>query len=209
MKNTTYPSPSFEPPFFSGQIVLGVLHSTNCVLYYANGVQAILYALHCLVYNVLNSVIYCALIAKSNHMAELIEYFQMVVNERMCPSTVFRPMTILWCGSSHLFIHFQIRVQAVKCIESHLYEARVLRQANRTAHCRDDVLLAILFLYTIGVVLAIDTHFWCSIDGILDRTTCYWRCVSTNVEQFPLETLKFSIWNLILSIISSKGFQWT
>lgn len=66
----------------SSPILFGIAEFCICVKSYAIGIQAILYPFHSLMINIMKLAAYSVLIGKTNKIAELIEYLQMVVDRR-------------------------------------------------------------------------------------------------------------------------------
>lgn len=64
------------------EILLDICHTINCINNIENGIQAVLYPLHCLVLNVIKLATFGVLIRKTGRIAELIDYLHMVVNQR-------------------------------------------------------------------------------------------------------------------------------
>lgn len=56
----------------------------HLIQYKAHGVQAILFPIHCILIFVMKLATYIVFIAKAGKIAELIEYLELVVNERKC-----------------------------------------------------------------------------------------------------------------------------
>lgn len=68
-----------------GQFILGGIALTNSIgNYYKDGLPGVIYPFHSVVVVVTKLAIYIVLMAKTERIAELIDYLEMVVNQRRC-----------------------------------------------------------------------------------------------------------------------------
>lgn len=64
-------------------LLLGISAIINCIINYADGLQAILFPLDILLVVIMKLTSYVALLCQTEKIAELIEYLQMVIQQRM------------------------------------------------------------------------------------------------------------------------------
>lgn len=73
-----------------GQFVLGGIALINSINKYSLGLHAVIYPFHGVVVVITKLAIYIVLMAKTERIAELIDYLEMVVNQRRCFTMEFK-----------------------------------------------------------------------------------------------------------------------
>lgn len=68
---------------FSIQFLLDFIELINFINNYGHGLKAILFPLHCVILYTMKLAIYIVLLTKTNQIAELMDYLEMIVNKRM------------------------------------------------------------------------------------------------------------------------------
>lgn len=135
---------------------------------YDVGLQAMLFPLHCVLLTAIKCAVYLALVFKSDRIARLLSYFEMVVKATYVVSPL---LTHRKTGENHLnnFFPFPFpnRVQSIECILHHLYHMEFESKPHCNSYRHDIHRFDCIFLCTISIMLDIDIDFWCSIDEIL------------------------------------------
>lgn len=74
---------AFSPVFIiTAQLIFGVSAVKICIDNYAIDLQAMLFGLHCVILYTMKIISYGVLVSKTEQIHDLVEYIQMVVNER-------------------------------------------------------------------------------------------------------------------------------
>lgn len=79
-----YRIPRWVPRFIVifGHVVLFTVHSIKIYNYYPYGLEALLFPVHCIALNNMKLSVYCVLVYKTPLINELMDYLEVVVNER-------------------------------------------------------------------------------------------------------------------------------
>lgn len=148
--------------------------------FFEQGLTDMLFPLHCSLLGYIKCSVYCVLLWKTNEIAQLFGFIQMIVQQRMSLFWQFFSLHRKKEWRKRFFslsISIVNRVQCVSCITHHLFQMPFEWKANYKRNNRDILLFGCNSVFTIGLMLAIDIGFWCSVGGILGGATSHWWSV--------------------------------